>query len=62
LKRLSRSCRVPASRPASGRLGGSSREKLVLKSSPLVKLGPEWQVVHLPFPMKIWSPRWAGVE
>jgi len=55
---------LPGSRVAPG-IGSAGRlepREAVLKNSPLVKLRPEWQVVHLPFPMKIWSPRWAGVE
>ena len=53
---------MPSWRPGSGLPCGAKRERPVLKNSPPVKLGPLWQVVQAPLPIKILSPRCAGSE
>ena len=41
-------------------LPGATKKAIpVSANSPLVKCGPKWQVLQLPFPTKIFSPRFA---
>jgi hypothetical protein len=51
---------MPPWRPGSTRPGPTKNVTPVSANSPLLKVGPKWQMSHLPLPMKVFSPRFAA--